>query len=134
VSTIFTEAKCLSGDGRLIDAFTEIVERFPDRPAVIHNGRAMTYAQLDAEVRRAARNLGAPPRRGGGATSRTPDTIASLFAIWAAGGAYCPIDPAFPEERQKAMREAAGCDEASNSDDIAYILFTSGSTGEPKRF
>ena len=132
MSTIFTEANVYPVTGRLIDAFTEIVERFPDRPAVIHNGRAMTYAQLDAEVRRAARNLGPRPGVVAVPTSRTPDTIASLFAIWAAGGAYCPIDPAFPEERQKAMREAAGCDEASNSDDIAYILFTSGSTGDPK--
>jgi nonribosomal peptide synthetase protein VioO len=118
--------------GGLIDAFTEIVERFPDRPAVIHNGRASSYAQLDAEVRHIAGRLGPRPGVVAVPTARTPDTVASLFGIWSAGGAYCPIDPAYPEERQKAMRAAAGCGGPSDSDDVAYILFTSGSTGEPK--
>jgi nonribosomal peptide synthetase protein VioO len=41
--------------------------------------------------------------------THSPGTVVALFGIWAAGGAYCPIDPAFPAARQHTMLTAVGC-------------------------
>src|SRR4029079_1231640 len=30
---------------------------------------------------------------------RTPDMLVAALAVWKAGGAYLPLDPAFPSER-----------------------------------
>ncbi|MFB9238219.1 AMP-binding protein [Plantactinospora siamensis] len=113
-----------------------MADRYPDRPAVIHNGNILTYAELRAAVRERARQLGPRPGVVAVPTSRSPETIVSLFGVWAAGGTYCPIDPAFPRDRQDMMRSAAGCDAGGDADNDpdppAYILFTSGSTGRPK--
>ena len=58
-----------------------------------------------------------------------PDTVVSLLAVWAAGGSYCPIDPAYPAGHADAMLAAL---DGQPLDDAAYVLFTSGSTGRPK--
>jgi nonribosomal peptide synthetase protein VioO len=55
--------------------------------------------------------------------------VIGLLGVFAAGGAYMPIDPAFPAERVEAMRAAASSQPVTGP---AYVLFTSGSTGEPK--
>ncbi|NUW33925.1 amino acid adenylation domain-containing protein [Nonomuraea sp. SMC257] len=124
--------------------------------------RTVTYTELDAWVRATARRLGPDPGVVGVLTSRSPDTVAALLGVLAAGGVYCPIDPAYPWPRREAMIAASGCRAvigepgsavppgvrltrlpgpadppaagftAVAADDPAYILFTSGSTGEPK--
>ena len=137
----------------VVDAFTEVVARSPEHPAIVHNGHDLSYAQLDVLVRETALGLGREPGVVGVFTTHSPDVVVGLFGVWAAGGTYCPIDPGFPARRQQAMLAAAGCrttraarpDRASprsgrlpdpplpaGPDDPAYILFTSGSTGEPK--
>ncbi len=149
--------------------FADVVGRHPDRPAIAHNGRSLTYAELDAWARAAARRLGPDPGVVGVLTSRSPATVAALLGTLAAGGTYCPIDPAYPEPRRRALMSASGCRlvvttepgaavpsgarvvdlsgragaaptagpgggdaTPAGADDPAYVLFTSGSTGEPK--
>jgi nonribosomal peptide synthetase protein VioO len=94
--------------------------------------------------------IGPSPGAVGVAATHSPGTIAALLGIWAAGGTYCPVDPAFPAPRRQMMLAAAGCRTLLDPADVpwyaettppqvsidpekpAYTLFTSGSTGKPK--
>jgi amino acid adenylation domain-containing protein len=93
----------------IVGDFAAIVSRYPRRPAIVHDGYALSYAGLGSFVQATARRLGPQPGVVGVLTSRTPATIVGLLAVLAAGGTYCPVDPHFPEGRRRAMLAAAGC-------------------------
>lgn len=149
----------------VIAAFLDVARSYPDRPALIANGRELSYAQVQARARELAARLG----HGCGAvavmTARTEQTIIALLAVLLAGGVYCPIDPGYPVEQQRRIARIAGCTTviaagavpvafpelrfldalesaaeppganapaAPAADAPAYILFTSGSSGEPR--
>ncbi|WP_329878176.1 AMP-binding protein [Streptomyces sp. BE20] len=93
----------------LIDAFTETVGRFPERPAIVHHGRVLSYRQLDELASSLAVRLGAGPGVVAVPAVHAPETVVGLLGVLAAGGVYCPVDPAFPPQRQQAMLSAVGC-------------------------
>ncbi|GAA2788355.1 amino acid adenylation domain-containing protein [Kitasatospora sp. CM 4170] len=93
----------------LIDAFTETVRRYPERAAIVHHGRALSYRQLDTLARMTADRLGAGPGVVAVPAVHLPETVVGLLGVLAAGGAYCPVDPAFPPQRRQAMLAAVGC-------------------------
>ncbi|MNW26219.1 Linear gramicidin synthase subunit D [compost metagenome] len=81
----------------------------PESPALQADGRMLTFGELNDQANRLAchlRKLGAT--RGtlvGMLAERSFEQVIGLLAIWKAGGAYLPIDPAYPEERVSFMLE-----------------------------
>jgi amino acid adenylation domain-containing protein len=100
------------GDLRLHERFEAQAARTPDEAAVVHGEIWVTYRELEARANRLARALVAAgagrETRVGICLPRTPDLVASLLAVWKAGAAYVPMDPAYPEERLAYMLEDSG--------------------------
>jgi len=73
----------------------------PERIAVVHDGREMTYAELAAHTDRIAarfRALGAGPESYIAiAAEREPVLPAAVMATFAIGAIYQPLDPDYPE-------------------------------------
>ena len=133
----------------------------PDLTAVVCGADALSYAELEARANRLARLLIA---RGVGpehlvalVMPRSVDLVVALLAVLKAGGAYLPIDPAYPADRIAFMIEDAGPTMVLTSVDLAelaefdatgitdaeriapirpehpaFVIYTSGSTGRPK--
>jgi amino acid adenylation domain-containing protein/thioester reductase-like protein len=105
-----------------------------------------------------ARGIG-PEARIGVHVAKSASYVVACLAVWMARGAIVPLDPSLPIARKTAMAQRAGlalvlgrpldapCDglpflsvEASGapialeaeSADLAYLFFSSGSTGQPK--
>lgn len=84
----------------------------PSLTAVRWANGVLTYGQLD----RLARRIGGRLRALGVARDdvvgvhlgRSPELIGALLGAWAAGGAYMPLDPAYPTERLRFMIEQSG--------------------------
>jgi len=84
-------------------AFLAQAARTPGAPAVVAEGRKVSYGELARLVRGLARRLVAqgigPESRVAIALERSPRMIAAVFAVLTAGGAYVPLDQASPVER-----------------------------------
>ncbi|MQY25999.1 non-ribosomal peptide synthase/polyketide synthase [Nocardia aurantia] len=90
-------------DTTLAGLFEAQVARTPDRVAVVCRNTDLTYRQLDVRATQLARTL---KSRGVGpdtvvavALPRSADLLVALVAVLKAGGAYLPIDPAYPSDR-----------------------------------
>ena len=89
--------------GLLHDVLAQAVAKHPGKQAVISTTGSLTYQQLDANSNRLAHRL-----RECGVTRAEPVVLAiergagqmtAVFAVLRAGGAYVPVDPAWPAER-----------------------------------
>ncbi|HEV8581215.1 MAG TPA: amino acid adenylation domain-containing protein [Thermoanaerobaculia bacterium] len=87
----------------------EQASRTPAETAVAAAERRMTYAELDAAADRLAgrlRTLGVGPEaRVAVCLSRGPELLVAILAVWKAGGAFVPLDPAYPRDRLAWMLE-----------------------------
>jgi amino acid adenylation domain-containing protein len=175
-------------DRTISDLFEEQVARGPVRIAAIHNDEQITYAALNERANRLAgrlRKAGLEKNDFVGVLDeRGIDFLVAVIGILKAGGAFLPIDPAYPVERVRYMLKDSGvatvitrsglaqrilgterspvhaapigafenlrniiCMDdtdaiaamdggnvppVSTSADYAYMLYTSGSTGQPK--
>ncbi|AKD55177.1 non-ribosomal peptide synthetase [Spirosoma radiotolerans] len=156
--------------------------QYPDKIALISNGRSLTFRELDEtanQVAHAIQQAGVGLKDVIGVVmDRSPELIITLLAILKAGAAYVPIDPDYPHDRIAFMLTDSSANllltskkylgagstyqldgqstvqtkvlaietvlgeldryakEAPTTvvtgDDLAYILYTSGSTGQPK--
>ena len=145
-------------EARAHELFESQARARPGAIAAVHGDRQLTYGELNARANQVARALLARglAREGvvGVMTERNLDWLTAVLAIFKAGGAYLPIEPHFPAERIAKMQSRAGCNLVLTErtidtacaeghldsdlnlpvtpDQLAYIYFTSGSTGEPK--
>ncbi|PXW14298.1 non-ribosomal peptide synthase protein (TIGR01720 family)/amino acid adenylation domain-containing protein, partial [Paraburkholderia caballeronis] len=81
--------------------------RRPDAVAVVCEGHALSYGELNARANRLAHRLIAlgvgPEVRVGLAMERSLELVVGLLAILKAGGAYVPLDPSYPQDRLAYM-------------------------------
>ncbi|WP_433297957.1 non-ribosomal peptide synthetase [Pseudonocardia sp. CA-142604] len=162
---------------RFHELFEQRVQAHPDAVAAVHGEREWTYRELNARANQLGRALLARGLRREDVvavvTERNLDWMASVLAVFKAGGAYLPIEPHFPADRIATTISRAECrlvltepgstttlDKALEAlpgvqtvfvdtayaedhaqadlgitvtpDQLAYIYFTSGSTGQPK--
>ncbi|MFI7285962.1 amino acid adenylation domain-containing protein [Streptomyces anulatus] len=137
----------------VVDLIAAHTARTPDATAVLDLAATpLTYRDLDRRSAAVAHHL-----REAGIRSEEPvaitipssaDAIIAILGVLKAGGCFVPIDPAQPPSRQHALITASGARTVLTRDalpatghheptpihpsQLAYVVHTSGSTGEPK--
>lgn len=91
--------------------FSRASERWPEAVAVTVDGRSLSYGELGRRAHGLAQRL-----RGYGVgpevpvaidATRTVSTLVAVLGVIEAGGAYLPLDPAYPEARIRFMLKDA---------------------------
>nr|AEC14348.1 nonribosomal peptide synthetase [Bacillus sp. NK2003] len=91
------------------EAFHKIVERFPDKIAIVDGPRTITYRELNDKSNRLSHYLLSKgiskEERIGIYMNRSIDMVTGMLAVIKAGAAYVPLDPHYPDERLSYMVE-----------------------------
>jgi non-ribosomal peptide synthetase component F len=99
----------LASGACLHELFEAQVERTPGANALIFEDEALSYAELNARANRLAHHLRAlgvgPDARVGICAERGLEMVVGVLGVLKAGGAYLPLDPAYPGERLRYMLE-----------------------------
>ncbi|MFH8470696.1 amino acid adenylation domain-containing protein [Streptomyces sp. NPDC017991] len=104
-----------AGPARTVpELFERQVSAAPDVAAVLFENESLSYRELDARANRLARVLAGrgvgPETVVGVALRRSPDWCVAVLAVMKAGGAYLPLDPAYPAERLTFMVQDSATD------------------------
>ena len=108
--------------GLLHELFEAQARRTPAAPALLFGGmeptpgdsppRGLTYGELDARADRLARRLRGmgvrPETRVAICLERSPEMAVALLGVLKAGGAWVPLDPAYPAGRRHWMLADSG--------------------------
>jgi amino acid adenylation domain-containing protein/non-ribosomal peptide synthase protein (TIGR01720 family) len=101
----------LEGGATLHELFERQVAQRPDAVALTCEGVSLTYSRVNARANRIARRLleyGVKPETLVGlCLDRTNEIVIAILAILKSGGAYLPIDLAYPPDRLAFMLEDA---------------------------
>ena len=91
--------------------FEEQASRSPDAYALDFDGMQVTYSELNEKADRLARQLKKMGVKGetivGVCLDRSMDFVVAILGVMKAGGAYLPLDPAYPRERLTFMMQDA---------------------------
>jgi natural product biosynthesis luciferase-like monooxygenase protein/amino acid adenylation domain-containing protein len=97
----------LTAEPDLVTAFEAQVDRAPDHPVLVCDDRTLTWRELDERANALAHLLAVrgagPDTVVGVCLPRTSDLVVTLLAVLKTGGAYLPLDPAYPAERLALM-------------------------------
>jgi amino acid adenylation domain-containing protein len=100
-----------SGNGLIHQIFEAQTRRSPGAFAVVCGSDRLTYGELNRRANRLARHLltRAIPRDQlvGLCIERSVEMVVALLAVLKAGGAYLPLDPAYPPELLRHMIQDA---------------------------
>lgn len=118
---------------------------------MVEDGRSATYRELDDMANAIMSKFYSKQYPAVGIVmSHGIEMIAAMLAVLKSGAAYVPAEPSLPKERIEYMMRTAGVDfsitddycrnlpevqplsERSVPDRVAYILYTSGTSGRPK--
>lgn len=132
--------------------FKEIVESCPMAPAILEDDGTLTFSELDRLADSIlSKFAGQQHEFIGIVMPHGRLQIAAMLAVLKSGAAYVPAEPALPPDRIKYMMRNAGVSlvidpsfcsdlhpvdkdfpDKSTPDGVAYVLYTSGTTGRPK--
>lgn len=134
--------------------FKEIAEKYPDDPDIIEDDRTVSFSNLDAMadcILAKFYDRIPSPEYVGIVMSHGAEQVAAMLAVLKSGAGYIPAEPTLPQERIDYMMKSAGAGfiindnfcrhlklakrhtaDRSQPDGVAYVLYTSGTSGEPK--
>ncbi len=154
-----TERGPMPAGGTVTQALRSAFDRYGDRVAIEEwpSGRTLTYTELDAASSALAAEIS---QRGVAPDSFVPlvmprcaDFLIAVVAILRCGAAYAPIDPAAPRRdslleplnapvvigTEPGMLDPTNATQPNartwvdaSPEDPAYVMYTSGTTGQPK--
>jgi amino acid adenylation domain-containing protein len=116
----------------LHDLIERQAERTPNAVAVVFGNQQISYRELNEHANQLAHYL---QQRGVGPESlvgvfleRSINMVIALLGVLKAGGAYIPLDPAYPTERIGFILEDAGVDLLLTQQDLLALLPAKGAT------
>ncbi|REH54898.1 amino acid adenylation domain-containing protein [Tenacibaculum gallaicum] len=144
----------------VLELFEDKVQEAPSEIAIEYKERKISYKELDVLSNELANFLLSKTNINVNdivvvSLERSEWLIISILAVLKTGGAYCPVDPDFPDLRKFYIKDStkskvvldevflneflqvknkisSGIKNRTTSQDLAYVIFTSGSTGTPK--
>lgn len=145
----------------IISLFENQVKRTPENIAVLFENKSFTYNELNQKSNQLGSYLRdkfniKPNDLIGIRLDRNEKMILAILGILKSGGAYVPIDTAYPQERIDYIEKDSNCklildheelelfyanqerfsksnlENITSPQDLAYVIYTSGTTGNPK--